>query len=72
MVVGAKNLQLSLKVASWCLCVISLLHAKPYTVYSMALTPLSPLLFSEDDAKLGARRLARCLQKLGFKVKIIT
>ncbi|XP_029704941.1 TATA box binding protein-like 1 isoform X1 [Takifugu rubripes] len=24
---------------------------------------------SEDEAKLGARRLARCLQKLGFKVK---
>ncbi|KAK6489031.1 TATA box-binding protein-like protein 1 isoform X1 [Huso huso] len=23
---------------------------------------------SEEDAKLGARRLARCLQKLGFKV----
>ncbi|XP_008301675.1 TATA box-binding protein-like 1 [Stegastes partitus] len=24
---------------------------------------------SEDEAKLGARRLARCLQKLGFKVR---
>uniref|UniRef100_A0A8C9WG62 TATA box-binding protein-like 1 n=1 Tax=Scleropages formosus TaxID=113540 RepID=A0A8C9WG62_SCLFO len=24
---------------------------------------------SEEEAKLGARRLARCLQKLGFKVK---
>ncbi|XP_036405836.1 TATA box-binding protein-like 1 [Megalops cyprinoides] len=24
---------------------------------------------SEDEAKFGARRLARCLQKLGFKVK---
>lgn len=31
----------------------------------------SPLLFSEDEAKLGARRLARVLQKLGFKVRII-
>lgn len=27
--------------------------------------------FSEDQAKVGARRLARCLQKLGFKVKVI-
>lgn len=25
-------------------------------------------LFSEEEAKLGARRLARCLQKIGFKV----
>ncbi|KAL7865012.1 hypothetical protein AOLI_G00164320 [Acnodon oligacanthus] len=24
---------------------------------------------SEDEAKLGARRLARCLQKIGFKVR---
>ena len=24
---------------------------------------------SEDDAKRGARRIARCLQRLGFKVK---
>lgn len=29
------------------------------------------LSFSEDEAKLGARRLARCLQKLGFKVGMI-
>eukprot|EP00064_Thunnus_orientalis_P014136 superscaffoldBa00002419_g14177 len=27
---------------------------------------------SEDEAKLGARRLARCLQKLGFKSKDAT
>lgn len=27
---------------------------------------------SEEEAKLGARRLARCLQKLGFKVGIST
>uniref|UniRef100_A0A4W4EPE9 TATA box-binding protein-like 1 n=1 Tax=Electrophorus electricus TaxID=8005 RepID=A0A4W4EPE9_ELEEL len=26
---------------------------------------------SEDEAKLGARRLARCLQKIGFKVYIL-
>jgi transcription initiation factor TFIID TATA-box-binding protein len=24
---------------------------------------------SEDDAKLAARRIARCLQRLGFKIK---
>lgn len=33
------------------------------------LIPLVVLL-SEDEAKLGARRLARCLQKLGFKVRM--
>lgn len=27
-------------------------------------------LHSEDEAKLGARRLARCLQKIGFKVNV--
>ncbi|KAK3519344.1 hypothetical protein QTP70_024783 [Hemibagrus guttatus] len=34
---------------------------------SMSLLDLS--LRSEDEAKLGARRLARCLQKIGFKVR---
>lgn len=32
----------------------------------------SILSFSEDEAKQGARRLARCLQKIGFKVGIGT
>lgn len=26
-------------------------------------------IFSEDDAKRAARRIARCLQRLGFKAK---
>lgn len=29
---------------------------------------LDCLLYSEEEAKFGARRLARCLQKLGFQV----
>lgn len=28
------------------------------------------LQFSDDEAKIGARRIARCLQKLGFPVRI--
>lgn len=36
--------------------------------FCIALLPLV-ILLSEDEAKLGARRLARCLQKLGFKVR---
>lgn len=64
----------TLRVANCSLCVLSLLHAKPYAVHICyaAAHSCSPLLFSEDEAKLGARRLARCLQKLGFKVRMIT
>uniref|UniRef100_A0AAQ4PMN8 TBP-like 1 n=1 Tax=Gasterosteus aculeatus aculeatus TaxID=481459 RepID=A0AAQ4PMN8_GASAC len=49
---------------------VSLLQCKSSTVV-VFFSDCSLLfsLFSEDDAKLGARRLARVLQKLGFKVR---
>ncbi|KPP59435.1 TATA box-binding protein-like protein 1-like [Scleropages formosus] len=41
---------------------------KPEVGSSLLMLYMCPL-SSEEEAKLGARRLARCLQKLGFKVK---
>lgn len=49
---------------------ISLSYAAIYPFFS--LPSFFFFFLSEDEAKLGARRLARCLQKLGFKVRIIT
>lgn len=47
------------------------MHLIPSVDSLTSFTPILNLsLCSEDEAKLGARRLARCLQKIGFKVDL--